>query len=80
MIDVGPEGDKRKRSAGKITRWTKDPTTGDYKATSGYEGWHTVKMRGGETGKENVKAWKKFEAPKGGLSHVEYLNAQIEKF
>lgn len=80
MIDVGPEGDKRKRSAGKITRWTKDPSTGEYKATSGYEGWHTVKKRGGEGGMENVKAWKKFEAPKGGLSHIEYLNAQIEKF
>lgn len=76
-IKVGPPGSGKKRSAGKITRWSIDPKTGDYKESQSYEGWHQVKTRG--PGGENIKEWKKFEAPKGSLSHIEYLSTQIHK-
>lgn len=76
-VKVGAPGSGKKRSAGKITRWNLDEKTGEYKETSGYEGWHQVKTRGPKG--ENIKEWKKFEAPKGSLSHLEYLSAQIHK-
>jgi hypothetical protein len=72
---VGPPGSKMTRSAGKITRWSIDPSSGEYKESRSYEGWHQTKTRD-EQGR-NIKVYKKFRAPKGSLTHTEYLNAQI---
>jgi hypothetical protein len=76
-VRVGAPGSGKARSAGKITRWSINPKTGEYESASSYEGWQQVNVRGPQG--ENTKAWKKFEAPKGSLSHIEYLNAQIHK-
>lgn len=76
-IKVGPPGDERERSAGKITRWSVSSKTGELESKSGYEGWQRVNVRD-ESG-ANVKAWKKFEAPKGSLGHIEKLHGEISK-
>ena len=77
-IKVGPPGDERERSAGKITRWSVSPKTGELESKSGYEGWQRVNVRDPQTG-ANVKSWKKFEAPKGSLGHIEKLHSEISK-
>ena len=80
-IKVGPPGDERTRSAGKITRWKVDPKskTG-FTEVSSYRGWQRKKSRN-EQG-ANVKGWVKFDAPptKGTISHLDYLHYQIQKW
>lgn len=76
-IKVGSGDDVRERSAGKITRWRVDPKTGTEKSARGYEGWQKVNVR--DASGANVKTWKKFSAPQGSSSHIEYLHRQITK-
>ncbi len=76
-IKVGSGNDVRERSAGKVTRWRVDPTTGTAKSARSYEGWQKVNVRDA-TGR-NVKTWKKFSAPQGSISHIDYLHGQITK-
>jgi hypothetical protein len=76
-IPVGPPTDTRKRSKGKITRWRVSKTTGELESVSSYRGWHQT--HGRDEQQRNVKVWKKFDAPKGSISHIEYLHGQITK-
>lgn len=76
-IPVGPPTDTRKRSKGKITRWRVSKTTGELESVSSYRGWHQTHAR--DEQQRNVKVWKKFDAPKGSISHIEYLHGQITK-
>lgn len=76
-IPVGPPTDTRKRSAGKITRWRVSKKTGELESVSSYRGWHQTHARDEQD--RNVKVWKKFDAPKGSISHIEYLHGQITK-
>lgn len=77
-VKVGPPEDQRERSAGKVTRWSVSPKTGELESKSGYEGWQRVNVRDPKTG-ANVKSWKKFEAPKGSVGHIEKLHGEISK-
>jgi len=79
-VPVGPPNDQRTRSAGKITRWKIDKNTGEYKAISSYRGFQRKKSRNEEG--RNVKGWIELKAPttKGTISHVQYLDTQIQKW
>jgi len=77
-IKVGPPEDQRERSAGKVTRWSVSSKTGELEPSSGYEGWQRVKTRDPQTG-ANIKSWKKFEAPKGSVGHIEKIHGDITK-
>lgn len=76
-IKVGSGEDVRERSAGKVTRWRVDPKTGEAKSARSYIGWQKVNAR--DDSGANIKKWKKFGAPQGSISHIEYLHGQITK-
>lgn len=76
-IQVGSGDDVRERSAGKVTRWRVDPKTGEAKSARSYIGWQKVNAR--DDSGANIKKWKKFGAPQGSISHIEYLHGQITK-
>jgi len=76
-IKVGSGDDVRERSAGKVTRWRVDPTTGEAKSARTYVGWQKVNAR--DDSGANIKKWKQFGAPQGSISHIEYLHGQITK-
>ena len=61
-----------------MTRWSVSSKTGELEPSSGYEGWQRVKARDPQTG-ANIKSWKKFEAPKGSVGHIEKIHGDITK-